>query len=132
MSVEKRIIDITEKYAIMCKKANEYIKIEIKPNTLVYSKLKNSNEEPAVYIVTSQNMDNLVDPIRVFSQREIERLIYEPGKTIANNFLDIAVWVKSLKDIHYLVIDSMEKLMLCYLMEKIYYRLWDGNNWVSE
>ena len=77
-------------------------------------------------------MDNLVDPIRVFSQREIERLIYEPGKTIANNFLDIAVWVKSLKDIHYLVIDSMEKLMLCYLMEKIYYRLWDGNNWVSE
>jgi hypothetical protein len=100
MSVEKRITDDSEKYALMCKKANKHMNIRINPNNLVFAKLKNTDDKPAVYIVTTQNIGMLENPVRVFSQREIERLVFEPDKTCIQNFLDLAQWVKEIKDSH--------------------------------
>ncbi|KPU45451.1 hypothetical protein OXPF_06840 [Oxobacter pfennigii] len=132
MSVEKRITDVSEKYALMCKKANEHMKVRINPNNLVYAKLKESDDEITVHIVTEENQNSFVDPIRVFSQREIERLVFEPDKTTVQNFLDLSSWVEGIKEKEYLFIDSMEKLMLCYLMDKVYFRMWDGSAWISK
>lgn len=131
MSVEKRITDVTEKYAIMCKKANGFINAQIHPNKLAYSSLKGVNEEPTVHIVTTENISKLENPVRVFSQREIERLVFEPDKTCVQNFLDFSEWAKGQDETYLIHFDTMEQLMLGYLMSIVYSKKWDGENWVE-
>lgn len=133
MSTVKRITDVSEKYAVMCKKANEFINTKIQLNKLVYSKIEGDNgAQPDVYIVTEENIDKLIEPIRVFTQREMEKLVFEPDKTTVQNFEDFAIWVKEKEKRLNLMVDSMEQLMLCHLMGKVYFREWDGEKWVIQ